>query len=162
MTAHRSPEPCVRLVAEGDERTPLRPRLVSLPARPEAYGQHGARHSPSRIGDEVADRVVVTLCHIRSDGRVTRELDELPRRAPTATDSSATKRTCATAGARLGRETIAVVAVSTMRKAPSRRPLASMTGIPATSDIRRKIGWHGEHRRAARARSTRFRNGSDA
>jgi DNA invertase Pin-like site-specific DNA recombinase len=25
---HRSPEPCVRLVAEGDERTPLRPRLA--------------------------------------------------------------------------------------------------------------------------------------
>jgi hypothetical protein len=69
VTPYRSPEPCVRLVAEGDQRGQ------------GASGRHGARHSASRIGSGVADRLVVTLRHVRSEERVTRELDELPRRS---------------------------------------------------------------------------------
>ena len=158
-----------------------------------ASGRHGACHSASRIGGEVSDRVVVTLRHVRSEERVTRELDELPRRSdgdgqpggdenerevgavpagPRPGDDAAAKRSaeeqrtgsdrndemrdgaveggppdaakrhdvardrqqrdeedlCHCGCARLARETTAVVAVSTMRMAPSPRPVASMTG----------------------------------
>jgi hypothetical protein len=54
---------------------------------------------------------------------------------------------CATA-----RETTAVLAVTTMRMASAPRPVASMTGIPATSDPQ-KIGCHGEHHERAQTDS---------
>ena len=184
-----------------------------------ASGRHGACHSASRIGGEVADRVVVTLRHVRSEERVTRELDELPRRSDgdgqPGGDENEREVGAVPAGPRPGDDAAAKRSAEEQRSGSGRKdemrdgavdggaPDAAKRddvtrdrqqrdeedlwhcgcdcrgrrqhdedgaiapagrehdGIPATSDPQ-KIGCHGEHHRAARARPNRFRNGSDA